>query len=169
MQNTARLVVRQSQADWSAEPCCWPKCEAPIETSGSAVCDRHLVEAYRIVRDRMEAAEKVGSESQTMPARGRAKPIVQLGTPYAEREGVVYFILFRDRIKIGWSSQPLRRIGRLPHDEVLAVVPGTLVDEARCHRAFRAYRCDGEWFKDCEDIRSCAESLAAGMPIKDVA
>lgn len=80
---------------------------------------------------------------------------------YADRTlGEVYFVRFRDRIKIGWTTELARRLKAIPHDEVLAVVPGSMGDERRCHAAFAHLREQGEWFRAESDLIAFAQSLA---------
>lgn len=66
--------------------------------------------------------------------------------------GYVYFAIFSDRIKVGFSRSPGRRL----HDMRTAVpespeiafwFPGTPSDERRFHRRFSHYRIGGEWFR----------------------
>lgn len=59
----------------------------------------------------------------------------------------MYFIRFRDRIKIGHSIDVRDRLRAIPVDQVLAVMPGTRLDERRCHAAFADLRVQGEWFR----------------------
>lgn len=73
--------------------------------------------------------------------------------------GTVYFVRFRDRIKIGWSSDPDKRIRALPHDEVLHLQPGTIEDERRCHAAFAHLRDRGEWFRMEPDLVEFIDDL----------
>lgn len=70
---------------------------------------------------------------------------------YTER-GFVYFVRFGDRVKIGFSMNVERRLKAIPHDEILAVMPGTFRDESRCHAAFAHLRIIGEWFEMGDDL-----------------
>lgn len=71
----------------------------------------------------------------------------------------VYFIGSGSAIKIGRSVNPRKRLASLQtahHDklELLAVMPGDTHTEANLHLMFAAYRLNGEWFRDCEEIRN---------------
>lgn len=66
--------------------------------------------------------------------------------------GFVYFVRFSDRIKIGWSGNPGARLKNVPHDEVLAIIPGTMLDERKLHAAFARHRVVGEWFELNQDL-----------------
>lgn len=69
--------------------------------------------------------------------------------------GIVYFILFGNRIKIGWTQHLRRRITALPQEEILGIINGSMANEAHLHRYFRAHLVAGrEWFEDCPEIRS---------------
>jgi len=59
---------------------------------------------------------------------------------------VVYYIRWDDRVKIGTSSQPRRRLQVLWHEELLAFERGGRVLEQRRHGEFADLRLSGEWF-----------------------
>ena len=63
------------------------------------------------------------------------------------RVDVVYYIRFRDRVKIGTSGNPRQRLGQLRHDELLAFERGNRRVEQARHLQFAQYRFDStEWF-----------------------
>ena len=64
----------------------------------------------------------------------------------AEREHVVYYVQFSDRIKIGTSICVLGRLDNIPHDTLLAIEPGREVEQQR-RREFADDRLTGEWFR----------------------
>lgn len=65
----------------------------------------------------------------------------------ATRVDVVYYIRWRDRVKIGTSSNPRLRLASLPHEEVLAFERGGRALEQRRHAQFAGRRIPGsEWF-----------------------
>jgi hypothetical protein len=76
-------------------------------------------------------------------------------------QGYVYFIRFSDRIKIGWSGDPQQRIRALPHDEVLAIIPGTIAEERQYHFRFHYLRVYGEWFRAERDLTDFIATLVA--------
>lgn len=64
------------------------------------------------------------------------------------RVDVVYYLRYRDRIKIGTTANPAQRFASLPHDEVLAFERGDRTLEQRRHARFAALRIPGtEWFE----------------------
>jgi len=62
---------------------------------------------------------------------------------------VVYYIQWADRIKIGTSDNIRQRLGKLYHDELLAVEPGDRKLESSRHSQFAEYRLPKyrEWFE----------------------
>lgn len=72
------------------------------------------------------------------------RPDDELARPVVE---VVYYIRYRDRVKIGTSTNPRLRLAALPHDEVLAFERGGRALEQRRHAQFADGRFAGtEWF-----------------------
>lgn len=66
----------------------------------------------------------------------------------ASRVDVVYYLRYRDRIKIGTTANPAQRFAALPHDEVLAFERGDRTREQQRHAQFAALRIPGtEWFE----------------------
>lgn len=129
--------------------CCWPGCQAKAgEPPRIPMCQRHLIKAWRIVND-----EHFWMFRATEDVR-----------PPTVDQGYVYLVRFRDRVKIGYSTVVKGRIGDLPHDEVLAIVPGTRRDEAQCHAAFAHLREQGEWFRAEQDLLDFAADLAKQHP-----
>lgn len=73
--------------------------------------------------------------------------------------GSVYFLLAEEigRVKIGWSSSPMSRIGGIRTSspfplKLLGTVNGTIETERALHRTFGSRRVNGEWF-------SCDETM----------
>lgn len=75
--------------------------------------------------------------------------------------GVVYYVRFGDRIKIGYSAHLSGRMVAIPHDEVLATEPGDIAQERRRHREFSADRVEGqnEWFHVSPELLQLAVDL----------
>ncbi|MRG59548.1 GIY-YIG nuclease family protein [Agromyces sp. CFH 90414] len=77
---------------------------------------------------------------------------------------VVYYVRWRDRVKIGTSASPRRRLAVLPVEEVLAFEPGDRLLERRRHEQFAAHRFAGtEWFALHADIRAHVADLTIGV------
>ena len=80
------------------------------------------------------------------------------------RVDVVYYVRFRDRVKIGTSGNPHSRLARIPHDEVLAFERGGRLLEQRRHAQFASARLERtEWFALDEAIAAHVADLAAGI------
>jgi hypothetical protein len=88
----------------------------------------------------------------------------------AER-GYVYFLLVGSRMKIGFSTNPINRLGALrvgcpdPIDKFL-VVSGTRRDEKLLHHSLDAYRRTGEWFVATSPVlRAMTRAAVFGLAI----
>ncbi|MDT3329295.1 GIY-YIG nuclease family protein [Microbacterium aquilitoris] len=68
------------------------------------------------------------------------------------RVDVVYYLRFRDRVKIGTSATPRRRLAAIMHDELLAFEPGDRHVEHQRHVEFADLREGGEWFTLTGDL-----------------
>lgn len=80
------------------------------------------------------------------------------------RVDVVYYILFRGRIKIGTSSNPRRRLAALPYEQILAFERGDRLVEHRRHTQFGSHRIPRtEWFEQHESLAQHIRELAAGV------
>jgi hypothetical protein len=80
------------------------------------------------------------------------------------RVDVVYYIRFRDRIKIGTSANPRQRLAALPVDELLAFERGDRLVEHRRHSQFASSRLgSGEWFAPDAELMEHIAGLSAGV------
>lgn len=77
----------------------------------------------------------------------RCKAMAQRRKIRDDNTGVVYYIRFRDTIKIGTSQSPQKRFNSLPWDEILAMEPGTYEREHYRHLQFKSARLHREWFE----------------------
>lgn len=75
------------------------------------------------------------------------------------RVDVVYYIRFDERVKIGTSSNPRRRLSALRHDELLAFERGGRSLEQQRHRDFASVREGGEWFTLTAALRAHVSHL----------
>lgn len=66
---------------------------------------------------------------------------------------VVYYIRFRDAVKVGTSTNVGERLRNHPWEELIGIEPGGLKVEARRHNQFREARLDNEWFEITESVR----------------
>ncbi len=80
------------------------------------------------------------------------------------RVDVVYYLRYRDRIKIGTTADPRTRFAALPHDEVLAFERGDRALERRRHAQFAAHRIPRtEWFETNEPLLRHIADLRSGV------
>jgi hypothetical protein len=80
------------------------------------------------------------------------------------RVDVVYYLRFRDRIKIGTSANPRSRLAQLRYDDLLAFEPGDRDVEQRRHLQFAVDRFPGsEWFAASPALDAHVAVLAAGV------
>jgi hypothetical protein len=72
---------------------------------------------------------------------------------------MIYFLQSGDRVKIGYSRDPKKRIEAIarssPHEcKLTCLVAGEVVDERELHERFGAFRIHGEWFFLSPEIQS---------------
>jgi hypothetical protein len=79
------------------------------------------------------------------------------------RVDVVYYLRWRDRVKIGTTANPRQRFAAIRHEEVLAFERGDRRVEQRRHAEFAAERGgSSEWFELSDRLRAHIEVLAGG-------
>ena len=80
------------------------------------------------------------------------------------RVDVVYYVRFRDRVKIGTSARPRQRLRAIRHDELLAFERGDRVLERRRHVQFAVERLGAsEWFDRSPALDAHVAALSAGV------
>lgn len=145
-----------------APRCCWPGCGTDLYGPEPPLCSQHLYEAYKFGRAHIEAIREAAykdtpfaDEPLPQPRKREPRPVKPPYVPATRRmdqQGQVYFVRFSDRIKIGFSTNVEVRLRTVPHDEIMAMIPGTMRDEKRCHAAFAHLRENGEWFRMEQDL-----------------
>ncbi len=81
------------------------------------------------------------------------------------RQSFVYVAEREDgAIKIGWSSDVMRRIQEMRKDstaavQLLACFPGDKPDELRLHDRFAASRIEFEWYRPDEEVQAFIDGL----------
>lgn len=79
------------------------------------------------------------------------------------RVDVVYYLRVADRVKIGTSANPRRRLSALWHDELLAFERGDRRVEAHRHAQFADERFERtEWFRLTEPLRAHIDAIRGG-------
>jgi hypothetical protein len=77
---------------------------------------------------------------------------------------VVYYLRYRERIKIGTSRNPKQRLAAIWHEELLAFERGGRPLEQARHREFAHLREGGEWFTAAPELLAHIDGLRAGDP-----
>jgi hypothetical protein len=154
-------------------------CALPVEPGAPVkLCTRHLLEAHDwVVRD-VGVTDLLPSPCMACGSRlGVRYPSGWLcgicewrvgdipdGSSSTLRVDVVYYIRYRDRIKIGTSGNPRLRLGSLLHEEVLGFERGGRVLEQRRHAQFAEHRFAGsEWFRDNPELRDHVRAVTEGV------
>jgi len=155
-----------------SEPCFYPGCHAPTSLKvDQPICDSHLASIYRSVSDLgKQFDQKPGKQFDQKPGKSvnSIKPF-KIDKPYIpvppdHSGGLVYFIKFADRIKIGFSRNIIKRLSCLPHEEILVLLPGTFRTESDLHAEFAHLRVQGEWFMAHPDLYQRIEELKEQHP-----
>jgi len=140
-----------------ATQCCYPECySAPSDMLALPLCERHALKVYREVKLILAMADPTAAVLASLPKPDEPRTAVQKLTP-----GEVYFVRFGDRIKIGFSTNVKTRMKAVPHDAILATMPGTPAVESRMHKRFAHLRITGEWFRPGPDLMAFIDSLKA--------
>jgi hypothetical protein len=84
-------------------------------------------------------------------------------------ERQVYFAQCGDRIKIGVSSNITARLAQLRQGaggdvKLLASIEGDFEIERALHNKLRMQRIDGEWFRDCAEVRAAIQNSENNFP-----
>ncbi|MEX2408862.1 MAG: GIY-YIG nuclease family protein, partial [Rhodovibrionaceae bacterium] len=142
-----QAIARLAQDDDHAGQ---PFCRGHAEAIISEV--RHLYLNSRKLRDEIRA--EIEAELEQRQEVVKARRLAQ-----AEKLDRVYFARQGDRVKIGHSIQPDRRLrgletqGGVAFIEVVLVYGGRALEQ-RYHRRFANSRLDGEWFTVTSAIRA---------------
>lgn len=80
------------------------------------------------------------------------------------RVDVVYYLRYRDRVKIGTTGNPRGRFTALLHEEVLAFEKGDRALEQVRHAQFAAQRIPRtEWFEESAELAAHVAALQEGV------
>ncbi len=120
------------------------------------------------------------STGPTSRSRNKAAVLVGEAAPLSRHKALLQFPpcvyvarLSDGTIKIGWTSNVAKRLGRLgPSPELLALKPGTLDDEAEIHDRLRGLAVRGREYYDLSgDVVAVVNELrqSAGLPHLDAA
>lgn len=80
----------------------------------------------------------------------------------------VYFFAHDGLIKIGYTSQSKQRMQAHRRQytglELIGIISGDRSRERELHGKFVAHNVRGEWFQDCQDMRSAIDKIIADEP-----
>ena len=81
---------------------------------------------------------------------------------------MVYFIKQGDYVKIGFTNRFKTRLTQLQVSspiklEVLAIIDGDKSDEQKFHEQFRHISSNGEWFMQCDELKSFIDLLDTSL------
>jgi hypothetical protein len=142
------------------------------------LCTDHLLEAYDLVASEVGVVDLLPSPCLACGSRLGVRypsgwlcadcewkvgdsPDEELGRPLVE---VVYYLRYRDQVKIGTSANPRLRFASIPHDEVLAFERGGRRLEHRRHLQFAEHRFAGtEWFAAHPALVAHIDELREGV------
>jgi len=141
-----------------------------------ALCAGHLLEAYEWVAGEVGVTDVLPAPCVVCAGRvgvrypsgwvcavceWRQGELPDGGLP-AVRVEVVYYLRFRDQIKIGTSAGPRARLGQIRFDELLAFERGGRALEQRRHAQFAEHRVGGEWFTAHPSLIAHIDGLRVG-------
>ena len=81
---------------------------------------------------------------------------------------MVYFIKQGDYVKIGFTNRFKTRLSQLQISspiklEVLAIIDGDKSDEQKFHEQFKHISSNGEWFMQCDELKSFIDLLDTSL------
>lgn len=121
------------------------------ERVGIALCERHLEKAwaaYQIITG-VEVHDKLPDPDRDVRS--------------LDARGTVYVVRVRDMIKIGWTSDPERRMRQLSADAILYSKPGTRRDEYKLQGQCMDHLVKGrEWFDSSPEMIDFVKTLRLG-------
>lgn len=151
---------------------------AVLGGSALSLCADHLLAAHEIVVGAHGTTDVLPSPCRACGARIGVRypsgwlcgvcewrvgdePDSEIVTP---RVDVVYYLRFRDRIKIGTTANPRQRFAALRFDALLAFERGDRLVEQRRHQQFAALRfARTEWFAAERPLLDHVLELRAGV------
>lgn len=81
---------------------------------------------------------------------------------------MIYFIKQGDYVKIGFTNRFKTRLSQLQVSspiklEVLAIIDGDKNDEQKFHEQFKHIASNGEWFMQCDELKSFIDLLDTNL------
>lgn len=126
------------------------------------LCGKHLHEVYEFAQDMITENWDGAVRGYVSELHGQFKPPAPVKRGI--RHGHVYFIRFSDRVKIGFTTDPVRRLRGLPHEEIIGVVRGTRADERAWHDLLADFHVTGEWFTAAPEVLAMLARVTSTAP-----
>lgn len=135
-------------------PFCVEKVKYRFRDAGVPFCQMHAIDMWSRVNAMMTTDE-------IKPEKPK-----QVGN----YQGYVYYIRIGDRVKIGHSMEPEKRLATYPPTmEFLLMRLGSRQLERSEHRRFADYLADGrEWFEASPEVLARIADLKANLPDSDI-
>lgn len=114
---------------------------------------KHTLRDIKTTLDRKEIIRQSTLEKK------RADEAAAKAKASRENKGVVYYVQFRDAIKIGTTVDLAGRMAVIPWESVLAIEPGGYEVEHRRHRQFTKHHLQLEWFLQCDELMAHVDDL----------
>lgn len=150
--------------------CVWPKCKTRYVMEDLPLCSEHIDEVIykshttfwlekredRITRARRERAASRRSEKVD-------RRIIKAAATRGNQPGWIYYLHINDMVKIGYTTDIIRRIRDYPpNSPLLGVHPGTPELEKQFHEIFKGSLAQGrEWFRLDPDVLAHCEKVRA--------
>ena len=130
-----------------------------FELAGIEVDDRAVEIATKLTKWRQANREsEMAEHAEEMEQRRKAD---------AERECWVYYVRIGRLVKIGMTTNLNARFASLRPNEVLAIEPGGLEDEAALHQRFAELRAGGEYFHPGAALQEHIKELRGSLGAPD--
>lgn len=138
--------------DWSDRRCNMDQCDRKkSDRVGIALCERHIEKAWAAYQ------VLIGANVPDI------KPDPKRDTKSLDARGTVYVIRVNDMIKIGWTSNPERRMRDLQADAILHYQAGTRRDEYKLQGRCMDHLVKGrEWFDTSPAMIQFVKDLRLG-------
>ena len=166
--------------DHTPDVCVWPRCEEQqVGLYNIPMCIRHAGKLHAKV-DLLLSDKKVelGYDHRLAYRPNTPQPPRERSAGYQQRllgkmpqplvpGDYVYFIQFRDLIKIGTSSDVTYRLTKLQYETVLGIMPGSFPEEHAIHVRVSHLRDRGEWFRATPEVFELIEEVCIDDPFAE--
>ena len=139
--------------------CAMPWCEK-VRANGMTlpICAKHAQQVYAEARSLIQLASRIyPPDVAAGPTKSKRAKRNTLDEP-----GEVYFLLVDEGVvKVGFSTNVKARAKTLKAKAILGHYPGTRRDEKAMHARLGPHWIEGEYFRDCAEVRQAIAEVAA--------